>query len=224
MTEQDPTRRVPLTRETVLREAVALADESGTAALSMRGLARRLGIEAMSLYHHVANKDAILDGMVDAVFAEVEAPAIDGDWRSAIRARCSSLRHVLVRHPWAVGLLESRTSPGPETLRHHDRVLGCLRRAGFTIAGAGHAYALLDSYVYGFALQENAVPFDPSGQTPEELAALATAIMADFPRDELPSMAEMTAYALRPGYAFADEFEVGLDVVLDGLDAHRATW
>jgi AcrR family transcriptional regulator len=216
-------RREPLTREAVLRAAVALADRDGVAALTMRKLAEQLGVEAMSLYHHVANKDAILDGMVDMVFGEMELPsADDGDWRTAMRRRAFSAREVLTRHPWAIGLLDSRSNPGPETLRHHDAVIGCLRAGGFSVAGAAHAFSALDSYIYGFTLQEVSVPFDSGGGDLDELGA---AMLERMPRDEYPHFTELILeHALKPGYAYADEFAIGLDLVLDGLERSRETW
>ena len=144
------TTRTPLNRQRVLDAAVTLADRDGVAALSMRRLAQELGVEAMSLYHHVANKDAILDGIVDVVFAEIELPDAEAGWREAMRRRAISVRDALRRHPWATGLMESRPTPGPANLRHHDAVLGVLRGAGFPRELTAHAYALLDSYIYGF--------------------------------------------------------------------------
>jgi len=152
-------KRVPLSRERVLRGAIAVADAAGIEALTIRSLARELGVKPMAIYYHVPNKSAILDGIVDLVFAEIELPANDGDWRSELVRRANSARRVLSRHHWAIGLMESRRSPGPATLRHHDAVIGTLRRAGFSVEMTAHAYALLDSYVYGFALQEAAMPF-----------------------------------------------------------------
>src|SRR5687767_12016392 len=169
MTRTKPTTptRVPLSRDRVLRAAVAFADEHGIASVSMRKLGEALGVEAMSLYNHVANKDQLLDGMVDIVFSEVGLPSGDVDWKTALRQRAVSARQVLSHHRWAIGLMESRTSPGPATLRHHDAVIGCLRGAGFSVAMAAHAFSLLDSYVYGFALQEATLPFDTAEQTAE---------------------------------------------------------
>jgi AcrR family transcriptional regulator len=207
--------REPLSRPRLLNAAVELADGGGLDGLTMRKLGQAVGVEAMSLYNHVANKDDLLDGMVDTVFEEIELPADDGDWRPAIQGRCRSARAVLRRHPWALGLLESRASPGPANLRHHDAVLGCLRAGGFSVAQAAHAYALLDSYVYGFALQEASLPFEAGPQTAE----LAEEILADAPTDEYPHLTELVVeHVLRPGYDFADEFDVGLDLILDGLE------
>jgi AcrR family transcriptional regulator len=209
------TPRVPLTRERVLHAAVALADESGSESLSMRKLGEAVGVEAMSLYHHVANKEDLLDGMIDVVFGEIDLPAGGDDWKTAMRQRGVSARRVLSRHGWAIGFMESRSSPGPATLRHHDAVLGCLRDAGFSIELAAHAFSVLDSYIYGFALQERSLPFT----TPEETAELAQDILADLPADAYPHLAELTAqHVLQPGYDYGNEFEFGLDLILDGLE------
>ena len=206
--------RTPLTRERVLRAAMDLADAEGLGALTMRALAERLGVKPMALYHHVANKEEILDGIVDVVFAEIELPTADGDWREAMRRRAASARDVLGRHPWAIALMESRTSPGPATLRHHDTVLGIFRGAGFSIALTAHAYALLDSYVYGFALQEAMLPIHGSDAASE----VAESIMERFATGEYPHMVELaTEHVMRPGYDFGDEFGFGLELILDGL-------
>ncbi|MEU8523030.1 TetR/AcrR family transcriptional regulator [Streptomyces sp. NBC_01216] len=215
-------RGTPLSRETVLSAAVELADETGVGTLTMRKLAERLGVEAMSLYHHVANKEAILDGMVDVVFGEVELPADALDWKTAMRRRAVSLRDALTRHSWAIGLMDSRTDPGPRTLRHHDAVIGSLRSGGFTIAGAAHAFSLLDSYVYGFALQEANLPFDSSG---EDAGDVAGAILDGLSPGDFPHLAEMAvSHAMKPGYAYADEFVIGLGLILDALETRRDHW
>ncbi|MCU1615418.1 MAG: putative transcriptional regulator, TetR family protein [Frankiales bacterium] len=211
----DRAPRIPLTRERVLHAAVALADESGSESLSMRKLGEAVGVEAMSLYHHVANKDDLLDGMIDVVFGEIELPSDCGDWMGAMRQRALSARRVLGRHGWAIRFMESRTAPGPSTLRHHDAVLGCLRNAGFSVPLAAHAFSVLDSYIYGFALQERSLPFD----TPEQTAELAQEILARVPVDEYPHLAELTAeHVLQPGYNYGNEFAFGLDLILEGLD------
>jgi AcrR family transcriptional regulator len=208
-----------LTREKVLRSAVEMADAEGIDSLSMRRLGARLGVEAMSLYRHVTGKDDLLDGMVDAVFAEIQLPADEGGWRPALRRRATSTRAALARHPWAVGLLESRRSPGPATLRHHDAVLGTLRGAGFSIELAAHAYSVLDAYVYGFALQERSLPFD----TADDTAELARSIMAGISPGEYRHLVELAErHVLRPGYDFGDEFGFGLDLILEGLDRARS--
>jgi AcrR family transcriptional regulator len=207
-----PDGRPPLSRERVLRGAVAVADASGIGALTMRSLASELGVKPMSLYHYVAGKDEILDGIVDLVFSEIELPASGGDWRSQMRLRANSARHALRRHPWAIGLMESRSHPGPATLRHHDATLGTLRTAGFSVAMTAHAYALLDSYIYGFALQEAALPFSAETVT-ESAETFMQQLDGDYPY--LTEIA--TEHILRPGYDFGDEFEVGLTVILDAL-------
>jgi AcrR family transcriptional regulator len=211
---------MPLNRERVLRAAVALADESGTGSLSMRKLGDALGVEAMSLYNHVANKGDLLDGMVDFVFSEIDLPAGGADWKTSMRQRAISVRHALARHPWAIGLMESRTSPGPATLRHHDAVIGSLRQGGFSIEMAAHAYSVLDSYIYGFALQEASLPFD----TAEETADVAEMIFKQLPPDEYPYLTELTVeHVLQPGYDYGNEYEFGLDLILDGLERARDT-
>ena len=205
----------PLNRERVLRAALALADESGIESITMRKLGEATGVEAMSLYNHVANKDDLLDAMTDAVFGEIEMPVGENSWKSAMRQRAIAVRTVLSRHRWAIGLMDSRTSPGPATLRHHDAVIGCLRDAGFSVELTAHAYSVLDSYIYGFALQERSLPFD----TPEETAQLAQTMLAQFPVEEYPHLAKFTfEHVLQPGYDYGDEYEFGLDLILDGLE------
>ena len=212
----DDGHRAPLSRDRILRTAVARADQEGISSLSMRKLGAALGVEAMSLYNHVGSKSDLLDGMIDIVFSEIDLPPGGGDWRAAMRRRAISARQVLRRHPWAIGLMESRTSPGPATLRHHDAVLGCLRRAGFSTELTAHAYALLDSYIYGFALQEASLPFG----TGEEAAQVAHEISAEFASGQYPYLTELaTEHVLRPGYDYGDEFVIGLDLILDGLAA-----
>ncbi len=210
--------RAPLSRERVLRAAVAFADQNGIGSLSMRRLGEVLGVEAMSLYNHVANKSELLDAMVDVVFGEIDLPGADTDWRSAMRQRAISARQALSRHRWAIGLMESRTTPGPATLRHHDAVLGTLRAGGFSVELAAHAFSVLDSYIYGFAMQEANLPFD----TGEETAELAQAILAQFPADEYPHLTELTVeHVLQPGYDYGNEYVFGLDLILDGLERAR---
>lgn len=207
--------RTPLTRDRVFAAAVTLADRDGAAALSMRKLAEALGVEAMSLYHHVANKDGILDGMVNAVFAEIELPEPGEAWRPAMERRAESARATLVRHPWALPLMDSRRNPGPATLTHHDAVIGCLRDGGFSVPLAARAVAAIDSFVYGFALQQTSLPFDG----PDETETVAEALLAQIPEGRFPHLVELAReHALQPGYDFADEFVPGLAIVLDGLE------
>lgn len=208
------TPRPPLSRERVIRTAVAVADEKGSAALTMRAIAEPLGVEAMSLYHHVAGREDVLDGMVDAVFGEIDLPPSGTDWKSAMRHRAASARTVLRRHPWAVALMDSRSRPGPATLRHHDAVIGALRAGGFSVAMTAHAFSLIDSYLYGFVIQELSLPFSGSA----ELGEVAGAILDEMPADAYPHLTELaTEHALKPGYDYADEFTFGLTLILDAL-------
>jgi AcrR family transcriptional regulator len=210
--------RSRLNRARVLQSAMAVADAGGIDALTIRSLAQHLGVKPMSVYYYVANKDEILDGIVDLVFSEIELPASDGDWRAEMHRRADSARRALRAHAWAIGLMESRTSPGPATLRHHDAVIATLRGAGFSPALTAHAYALLDSYVYGFALQEAGLPFEGT----DSVADVAEPIMERFTTGEYPHLVEMaTGYYFQPGYDFGDEFTWGLELILDAL-AQRA--
>ena len=213
-----PSRPV-LTRERVITAAVTLADRIGVDALTIRKLAVELDVKPMTIYHHVENKEAIIDGMVDLVFSEIDLPPTGLGWKLAIRQRAASARVVLARHPWAAPLMESRTSPGPATLRHHDAVLGCLRAGGFSLEMTAHAYAVIDAFVYGFALQEASLPATGG----DEMADLAQAMSAAMPAGEYPHLAEFTTgHVLQPGYDFGREFDFGLDLVLDGLEAAAA--
>ena len=207
-------RREPLTRERVLQAAIKLADQGGIEALSMRKLGQELGVEAMAVYYHFANKAEVVDGLVDLVFSEIEPPSAGGDWKAAMRQRAISLRDVLLRHRWAIGLMESRLHPGPASLGHHDAVLGSLRAAGFSIEMAVHAYSLLDSYIYGFALTMLNLPFEDS----DEVAEVARSMLEPFHAEEYPNMVAIIEHAMQPGYDFGDEFEYGLDLILDGLE------
>lgn len=210
--------RAPLTRERVLHAALVLADRGGIESLSMRRLGEKLQVEAMSLYNHVADKDDILDGIVDLVFGEIAVPSRRAGWKAALRQRAISAHEALLRHPWATSLMQSRTKPGPATLRHHNAVLGSLRDAGFSVDMAAHAFSLMDGYIYGFALQQINLP----SHTSEESADLAENILRQLPAGEYPHLAEMiTEHALKPGYDYAKEFEFGLDLILNSLDSLR---
>ncbi|TFC06950.1 TetR family transcriptional regulator [Cryobacterium adonitolivorans] len=211
----DRTPRGRLSREEVLSTAITLADKGGIESLTMRRLGDELGVEAMSLYNHVANKEDLLNAMVDAVFSEIDLPSHSEGWKTSMRKRSISFRAALSRHPWATGLTDSGTNPGPATLRHHDRVIGTFRNAGFSVAMAAHAFSALDSYIYGFAMQEKSLPFT----TEEETAAMAQIMLAQLPANEYPYLAELTAdHVLKPGYNYGDEFPLGLDLILDGLE------
>ncbi len=206
--------RAPVTKERVLATAVALADQGGLESLSMRKIAQKLGVVPMALYKHVSNKEEMLDGLVDIVFSEIEPPSWQAGWKTAMRERAISARQVLSRHPWATALMESRVRPGPANLRHHDSVMGGLREAGFSVGMAVHAYNALDSYIYGFALQEASLPFG----TPEELVEVAEIMLQGLPADEYPYLREVVTDSMASGFEYADEFEFGLGLILDGLE------
>ena len=218
MSQSANTRRTPLNTPRILRAAVALADETGLGAFSMRQLAQKLGVVPMALYKHVANKDELLDGMVDIVFGEIESPSIDPDWRSALRRRGISARAALKRHSWAIGLMESR-NPGPANLRNHNAVMGCLREAGFPFAAAIHAYSIQDAYIYGFALQERDLGFETSEDAGEAARRRAEAIGA---LEDYRYLAEIATRLPESGYDPAVEFVWGLDLILDALDRLRS--
>jgi AcrR family transcriptional regulator len=201
----------------VLDAAVALADEIGLEAFSMRGLAQELGVVPMALYKHVANKDELLDGMVDIVFSEMESPSSGENWRSALRRRAISSREALKRHSWAIGLMESR-HPGPANLRHHNATMGCLREAGLSFDLAVHAYSLQDAYIYGFSLQERDLGFKTPASAGEAAQRRAETIGA---LDDYPYLAEVVTRLPDSGYDNAVEFAWGLDLILDGVDRLR---
>jgi AcrR family transcriptional regulator len=210
-----------LSRDRVLEAAMAQADAGGLEALSMRKLAEVLDTAPMALYRHVANKDDLIDAMVDVVFAEIGPPLAGDDWKTSMRRRAVSVRDALARHRWAVGLMESRSNPGPANLGHHDAVIGRLRAGGFDIAMAAHAYSVLDSYIYGFALTKMNLPFD-SGDSAEDMAGTTQSMLAPFAPNQYPNLMEiLTEHVLKPGYDFAKEFDYGLDLILDGLDRLR---
>jgi AcrR family transcriptional regulator len=215
--QKTPPKRAPLNRERVLCTAIAVADERGVEELTMRKLAKELGVEAMSLYNHVANKVDLLDGMVDIVFGEIEAPSAGGDWKAELRKRAVSTRRALHRHRWAIGEMEGRTTHGPNTLRLHDAVLGCLRAAGFSVEMTVHAYSVQDAYIYGFVLQQS----DMSSQTPEDFATEAQRQMRDYAAAlaDYPNLVEVVGgYVATAGYDYEAEFLFGLDVILDRLE------
>lgn len=217
MSQQTNARRIPLNRDRVLQAAVALADEAGLDGFSMRGLAQELGVVPMALYKHVANKDDLLDGMVDIVFGEMDPPSAGEDWRSALRRRALSARATLKRHSWAIGLMESRR-PGPANLRHHNATMGCLREAGFSFEMAVHAYSVQDAYIYGFALQEQDLGFETpqsAGQAAQRRAETIGSL------DDYPYLAEIATKLPESGYDNAVEFAWGLELLLDGLDQLR---
>lgn len=209
-------RRAPLSRERVIRTAVRLADTHGLEALSMRRLAGTLKVEAMSLYHHVANKDELLDGMVDLVVGEIERPTTKGDWRTAMRRRATSAHAVMLKHPWAPLLLLSRITVGPNMLRYVDATLGCLRHAGFTWMQADRGWNAIDSHIYGFTLHMLSSPIKP-----EEYPAAAAQYLPMLPPDELPHMHALTKLVAEGKHDGKEEFGFGLELILSGLEQLR---
>jgi AcrR family transcriptional regulator len=208
--------RAPLNRDRIVQAAVALAEAGGFDSLSMRNLADELGAAPMALYRHVANKEDLLDGMVDVVFGEMYPPSVKADWKKELRKRALSARAALGRHPWSVGLMETRMHPGQASAIHHNATMGCLREAGFPFREAVHAYNLLDSYTYGFALQELTIPFE----TPEESAEMAKTTVGEM-GDEYPYLAEVVEELGKRGYDYTEEFEFGIDFILDGLERFK---
>jgi AcrR family transcriptional regulator len=217
MPKQQIATRTPLSSARVLQAGVALADEAGLEAFSMRALAQELGVVPMALYKHVANKDRLLDGMVDIVFGEIELPSEELDWRSAMRRRAISTREALRRHSWAIGMMESR-QPGPANLRNHNAVMGCLRTAGFSFELAIHAYSVQDAYIYGFALQERDTGFETPDSAGEAAQRRAQTIGA---LEDYPHLLEIVTKLPESGYDNAVEFAWGLDLILDGLERRR---
>lgn len=205
--------RAPLSRDAVIDAAMTLADETGLVSFSMRKLGQRLGVEAMSLYNHVANKDDLLSGMLDRVVAQIRLPTEDEPWDEAMRRRAESARALFLRHGWAMGLMDSRTAPGGALLLHHEAILRSLRGGGFSWPLALHAFTLLDSFVYGFVLQEQSLPFGDSG----DLNEVTEDISAALPEDVFPNVLAAGTYTMNTNYKFADEFDFGLDLILTGL-------
>lgn len=210
--------RTPLTKDRVLQTAVAVADQDGLGALTMRRLGAELGFEAMALYKHVSNKDEILDAMVELVIGEIEIPSEGASWREAMRRRAISARKVLGRHSWAIGLLEARGLNGPTAMRYLNAIIGNLTSAGFAMELAAHAFSLLDSYVYGHVIQEVSMTIGTSAETTESMASA----LDETARTQYPHLVAMYEHAATFGHTFDGEFEFGLDLILDGLDRHLA--
>ena len=206
--------REPLSQQRVVEAAAAVADRGGLSAVSMRNVGRELGVEAMSLYHHVAGKEALLDALSGWVIDQIDLPDLHEPWREGMTRRATSAREVLRRHPWGLGLMESRHSPAMASLRYHDRIIGCLRENGFPVDLAAHAFSALDAYVFGFVLTELNLPFAPGEGAEDFIDDL------ELPADEFPYLAEMVAtLVVGRDYDYADEFDDGLDMILDALEA-----
>jgi AcrR family transcriptional regulator len=213
-----PSSRAPLSTRRVLQAALALADSGGTDSLTMRHLGRELGVEAMSLYRHVANKDAVLDGIIDMVVDEIDLPGTDTDWKSAMRLRGEAAYRALSRHPWAPPLLMSRTNTGPAMLRYIDFTLGVLRAAGFSWKLADYAWNTMDSFVYGYTLRRLAFPIAPA-----DYAQTASAHEHLLAGGGYPHMAELTRQVAEGKHPGDPDITFGLNLILDGLEHLRDT-
>ena len=212
----EPTFQMPLSRERILQVALRLADDEGIAALSMRKLAQELGVKAMSLYNHVANKDDILDGIVDMVIAEISLPSLNTDWKTTMQQRATSAHAALLRHPWATMEIVSRVNVGPAMLHYVDATLGCLVEAGFSFEMADHAWNAMDSHIYGFTLLELAFPFEAA-----EYTSVAQEYVAMIPATKYPYLNRLTHSVMDGRYDGLHNFEFGLDLILNGLDRLR---
>jgi len=200
----------------VLRTALKMADRGGIDSISMRKLAQALKVEAMSLYNHVANKEAILDGLVELVAGEIDVPSIGGDWRDSMRHRATSAHAALMRHPWATMLFVSRVNIGPNMLRYVDATIGCLRQAGFSYPMADHAWTALDAYIYGFTFQKLNFPLDPS-----EYASTALQFLPLIPVEHFPFLNGMSQEVIAGRHDGVHQLDLGLELLLDGLERLR---
>ena len=210
-------RRTPLTRERVLRAAVRLADKHGLEALSMRRLAATLRVEAMSLYNHVANKDDVLDGIVDLVIGEITLPTRGGDWKATMRTRATSAHTVLLAHPWAAMLVVSRITVGPNRLQYIEATLATLRQAGLSWADTDRTWNAVDSFVYGFTLQVQNFPVEP-----DAYAAAAAEYLPMIPATQYPYMHDLSRQVAERTHDGTHDFSFGLELILDGLERRIA--
>jgi len=203
-----------LSKERILLQALTLADSGGIEALSMRKLADALGVKAMSLYNHFANKDEIIDGLVELVIAEIEVPELAADeWKAAMLVRANSAHQTLLAHPWATQTIVSRMNIGPNILAYIDTTLGCLRKAGFSIDMADHIWNAMDNHIYGFTLQELNFPLQE-----DEYAEAAAGFIDMIPVDKYPHMNALSRQVMAGKYNGIHDFEFGLTLILNGLD------
>lgn len=207
-------RRGHLSSEKILDCAIALADSGGLDNVTIRAIAAKLGSKPMAVYHYFAGKKDIIDAMVERVFSEIALPPADFSWQDALRVRCRSARTVLNIHPWAAPLMESRMVPGPKSLKHHEAVLSTLRRGGLSWDLTAHGYAILDSFIFGFAFEESTLPATAS----PEISQVAADIAGLFDPEIYPTLAAFTQeHVLQDDYSFSASFDFGLDLILDGL-------
>lgn len=212
-TKKVSTKGAKLTRTKVLKAAIRLADSKGMESLSMRKLAQALGVEAMSLYNHVINKEDVLDGMVEVVVGEIELPNVDAFWKDAMRRRSISAHEQLLRHPWAALLFVSRVNVGPAMLSYIDATIGCLHSAGFSYELADRAWNAIDSHVYGFTQQAVNFPFEPS-----EYAEVAEEFLPQLPENQYPHLNALSQQVIQGKHDGIQEFCFGLDLILDSLE------
>ena len=208
--------RAPLTRERVLQAAIRMADEAGIESLTMRKVAKELGVEAMSLYNHVANKEDLLAGIVDAVAREIELPKRARNWKTAVRRSAISNRDTLLRHPWAARLWMT-PGGGGSRLEHSDWLLKTLREGGLSADRVYHGFHILQGYVLGYTFQQLSVPYER-----QELAGMAQRFLREFPVDAYPDMAEHIRQHIKPRRGKEGGFELGLDLILSGLERGAA--
>jgi AcrR family transcriptional regulator len=213
MVKRQDVRGMALSRMRILRSALDLADREGLEGLSMRKVAEGLGVQAMSLYNYVTNKDDLIDGMVELVVGEMAVPDGGKAWKGEMRRRAIVARSVLLRHPWAMIPLMSRVNVGPMVLRYIDATLGCLQAGGFSLYVADHAWNAMDSHIYGFTLQELKFPFEAVDYP--EAARLGLPLV---PVALYPNMHALTIEVIERRYDGLHDFEFGLDMVLDGLE------
>lgn len=211
-----PPRRPGLTRSGITEVALALADAGGVESLSMRALARELGVEAMSLYNHIRNKDDLLDAMVDTVVGRIDLPSTNGNWQNELRRRAHSMRNVFLAHPWAPPLIVGRINVGPNMLAFIDATLGCLCAAGFSHVRADHAMNALDSLIYGFHLLELSIPVEP-----EDFAEAARTYLPSIDSDRYPHFWDLGRLVAEGSYDGVNHMAFGLDLLLEALEAHR---
>ncbi len=217
MIASDTAPQIPLSRERILIAAIQIADKGGFESLSMRKIAQSLGVQAMSLYNHVANKDDLLDGIVDIVIGEIEVPDLRLDWQTAMRRRANSAHDVLLRHPWATMPIVSRINVGPAMLRYIDATLGCLCEAGFSVEMVDRAWNAIDSHIYGFTLQELNFPIKTT-----EYTKVAQDYIPNIPANEYPYMNHLTYHIIDGHYDGIADFNFGLELIISGLDKLRS--
>lgn len=216
MKTNTPSKRPGLTRDRITEAALALADASGVDSLSMRALARELGVEAMSLYNHIRNKDDLLDALVETVVGRIDTPGTDSNWQNELRRRAHAMRSVFLAHPWAPPLIVGRINVGPNMLALNNATLGCLHTAGFSYTQADHAMNALDSLIYGFHLLERSLPVEP-----ENYAEAASTYLPAIDAERYPHFCALGQLVAEGSYDGINHMAFGLDLLLHALEAQR---